>query len=73
MNTLKQLCRGLILVLLMSVAAMVASAQCSICTKTAAQLGEKTGQGINAAVIYLAATPLLIAGLIGYKWWKNNR
>jgi hypothetical protein len=47
--------------------------QCSICTKTAQQLGEKTGRGLNAGILYLAAAPLLIVGFIGYQWWRNNR
>jgi hypothetical protein len=47
--------------------------QCSICTKTAQQLGEKAGKGLNGGIIYLAAAPLLIVGFIGYQWWKNNR
>jgi hypothetical protein len=47
-------------------------AQCSICTKTAAQLGEKPAKGLNAGILYLALTPLAILGFIGYKWWKRN-
>ena len=47
--------------------------QCSICTKTAQQLGEKTGRGLNAGILYLAAAPLLIVGFIGYRWWKSDR
>jgi hypothetical protein len=47
--------------------------QCSICTKTAQQLGEKTGRGLNAGILYLAAAPLLIGGFIGYRWWKSNQ
>jgi len=49
------------------------AAQCSICTKTASQMGEKTGRGLNGGILYLAAAPIAIVGLIGYKWWKNNR
>ena len=48
-------------------------AQCSICTKTAQQLGEKPAKGLNAGIIYLAFTPFIIVGFIGYRWWKNNR
>lgn len=48
------------------------SAQCSICTKTAQQLGEKPGKAMNAGILYLAAAPLMIMGFIGYKWWKSN-
>lgn len=50
-----------------------AMAQCSICTKTAQQLGEKTGRGLNAGILYLAAAPLMIVGFIGYRWWKSNK
>lgn len=48
-------------------------AQCSICTKTAEQLGEGPGKGLNAGILYLMAAPLSIAGFIGYKWWKNEK
>lgn len=51
----------------------VASAQCSICTKTAQQLGEETGHALNGAIIYLAAAPILVVGFISYRWWKNNK
>jgi hypothetical protein len=50
-----------------------AKSQCSICTKTAQQLGEKTGRGLNAGILYLAAAPFLIVGFIGYRWWRNNQ
>jgi hypothetical protein len=49
------------------------SSQCSICTRTAQQLGEKPARGLNAGIIYLAAAPFLLAGFIGYRWWKNGR
>jgi len=47
-------------------------AQCSICTRTAQQLGEKPAKALNAGIIYLAFAPLLIFGYIGYRWWKSN-
>jgi len=46
--------------------------QCSICTKTAQQLGEKPAKGLNAGIIYLALAPFAIFGVIAYKWWKRN-
>lgn len=49
------------------------TAQCSICTKTAQQLGERPAKALNAGIIYLGLTPFLIIGYIGYRWWKNNR
>ncbi|HRG82568.1 MAG TPA: hypothetical protein PLO99_08640 [Chitinophagaceae bacterium] len=54
-------------------AAMEAVAQCSICTKTAQQLGEKPAQGMNSGILYLAFTPFAIVGYISYRWWKNNK
>jgi len=48
------------------------AAQCSICTKTAQQLGEKPAQGLNAGIIYLASAPFLIAGYVFYRWKKSD-
>jgi hypothetical protein len=48
-------------------------AQCSICTKTASQLGEKQGKGLNAGIVYLMLTPFAIGGYIGYRWWKSEK
>ena len=50
-----------------------ATAQCSICTRSAQQLGEKPAKALNTGIIYLAAAPLMIAGVIGYRWWKGNQ
>ncbi|MDB5252001.1 MAG: hypothetical protein JWP27_1170 [Flaviaesturariibacter sp.] len=47
-------------------------AQCSICTRTAAQLGEKPARGLNGGIIYLAIAPLAIIGFVGYRWWRRN-
>ena len=48
-------------------------AQCSICTKTASQLGEKPAQGMNSGILYLMLTPLGIAGYLGYRWWQREK
>jgi hypothetical protein len=48
-------------------------AQCSICTRTAQQLGERPAKALNAGIIYLAVAPLAIFGLIGYRWWRSNK
>ena len=47
-------------------------AQCSICTRTAQQLGEKPARGLNAGILYLAFTPLALIGFIAFRWWKRN-
>lgn len=49
------------------------SAQCSICTKTTQQLGEKPAKGMNSGILYLAFAPFAIVGYIGYRWWQNNK
>lgn len=48
------------------------TAQCSICTKTAQQLGHKPAKALNAGIIYLMLTPLAIIGFVGFRWWKQN-
>ncbi len=48
-------------------------AQCSICTKTASQLGDGPASALNSAIIYLAAAPFAIMGYIGWRWWKNEQ
>lgn len=50
-----------------------AFAQCSLCKKNVQQLGEKPAKGMNAGILYLAATPYLIIMYIAYRWWKNNK
>jgi hypothetical protein len=48
-------------------------AQCSVCTKTASQLGEKPAKGLNQGILYLMMAPFAIVGVVGYQWWKNNK
>lgn len=47
--------------------------QCSLCTRTAQQMGEKPAQGLNVGILYLMAIPFGIAGFIGYKWWRQRK
>ncbi len=67
---------GMILLVFILVSVVVqidASAQCSICTKTASQLGEKPAAALNSAIIYLMAAPFAIVGFIGWRWWKSQK
>ena len=50
-----------------------ATAQCSLCAKTAQQMGEKPAQGLNSGILYLMLAPFAIVGIIGFRWWKNNK
>jgi hypothetical protein len=49
------------------------NAQCSICAKTAQQMGDKPAKGFNSGIIYLMLTPFAVAGFVGYRWWHNNK
>jgi hypothetical protein len=65
---------GLILIIaFLSVISAKSYSQCSICTRTVQQMGEKPGKAFNAGIIYLAFTPLAIGGILGYRWWRQNR
>ncbi len=62
-----------IVCLLLLASPCIVQAQCSICAKTAAQMGEEPARGLNKGILYLAFTPLLIAGFVGYRWWKREK
>ena len=65
--------KKILITLFVLVATMELNAQCSICTKTASQLGEGPAQGLNVGILYLMLTPLALMGIIGYKWWKREK
>ncbi|HUQ96978.1 MAG TPA: hypothetical protein VM010_04880 [Chitinophagaceae bacterium] len=62
----------LLFTLFVSLVATPVFAQCSICTRTAAQMGEKPAKGLNAGILYLAFVPFAVVGFISYRWWKRN-
>jgi len=63
----------LILVIGSSLFTISSYAQCSVCTRSAQQLGEKPAKGLNAGILYLAFAPFAIGGYIFYRWRKNER
>ncbi|MFT3748678.1 MAG: hypothetical protein QM768_10190 [Agriterribacter sp.] len=50
-----------------------AASQCSICTKTAQQMGEGPAKALNMGIVYLMLTPFAVVGFIVYRWWKNHK
>ncbi|ANI89509.1 hypothetical protein A9P82_09535 [Arachidicoccus ginsenosidimutans] len=48
-------------------------AQCALCTKTAQQLGDGPGTGLNKGIIYLMFIPLALIFYIGYRWYKREK
>jgi hypothetical protein len=68
--------KGLLLILLIAGFMTLGSpvmAQCSICTKTAQQLGHKPAKGLNSGILYLMFAPFAVVGFVSYRWWKNNK
>jgi hypothetical protein len=63
----------LLLLICFSAAGEPAAAQCSICTRSAQQLGERPAKALNAGIMYLAFAPMAILGIIGFRWWKQNQ
>jgi len=37
------------------------------------QMGNKPAQGFNNGILYLMAIPYLAVGVVGYKWWRNEK
>jgi hypothetical protein len=56
----------LLLIVVFLLATESIQAQCSICTKTASQLGEGPAKALNSAIIYLAFAPI---GHYGLYWF----
>jgi hypothetical protein len=65
--------KKLILLLVIIIVHVQSFAQCSMCTKTASQLGEKPAQGLNSGILYLMMMPFVIVGFIAWRWWRANK
>lgn len=64
---------GFVLLVIMSLASASVEAQCSICTKTASQLGKEAASGLNSGIIYLMILPFAVGGYIAFRWWKQEK
>jgi hypothetical protein len=69
----KRWLRILTVIIIIGTSTVAATAQCSICTKTAQQLGEGPAKSLNTGILYLMFSPLAIMGFIGYRWWKKEK
>lgn len=63
----------IVLMVVCLMAPLLSEAQCSICTKTAAQLGEGPAKGMNSGIVYLMIAPLALIGVVGWRWWKREK
>jgi hypothetical protein len=62
----------IVIILLFTAGTIRVEAQCSICTRTAQQMGERPAKALNKGIIYLAFTPLAILGIVGFRWWRSQ-
>lgn len=65
----------LIVLLLVCVVHSDLIAQCPMCRMAAESNldhGGTEGRGLNKGILYLFAMPYLIAGVLGFIWWKNR-
>jgi len=67
---MKKIVMGALLVLVCTAAK---GQGCSVCTKTAAGLEDKSAKGLNGGIIYLAFVPIGIMGTLGLIWWRYNK
>jgi hypothetical protein len=52
------------------------AAQCPMCKMSAESNmkgGGTFGNGLNAGIFYMLATPYLLVGTIGFIWWRNRK
>ncbi len=63
----------LVILLLIPFAHAALAQGCSVCTKTAAGLDDKSAKGLNGGIIYLAFLPLIIMGTLGFMWYKYHK
>lgn len=50
-------------------------AQCPMCRMAAESNldnGGTEGRGLNTGILYLFSMPYLIAGVLGFIWWRNK-
>ncbi|MFQ5446507.1 MAG: hypothetical protein ACE5FF_06200 [Saprospiraceae bacterium] len=66
----------LTLFLFLTLASPRAEAQCPMCRMSAEsnlKAGGTMGRGLNTGILFLFAMPYLMAGTLGFIWWKNKR
>ena len=76
MNTKKLIPVLGLLVLILLFFSTELAAQCPMCKMSAESNmkgGGTFGNGLNAGIIYMLATPYLLVGTIGFIWWRNRK
>ncbi len=67
------------LAIILSFSATSAEAQCAMCRSSVESANKdkenlsKFGNGLNKGILYLMAIPYLLAGTVGYLWYRNSK
>ncbi|RNI29381.1 hypothetical protein EFA69_07405 [Rufibacter immobilis] len=68
---------GLFLVFCLTLQSPSAQAQCAMCTasveSSSNQDGDSIANGLNKGILYLMAIPYVIAGCVGFFWYKYSK
>ncbi|WP_181305929.1 hypothetical protein [Rufibacter sp. XAAS-G3-1] len=68
---------ALCLMVLLALQAEPVQAQCAMCTasvqSSSNESGDSIANGLNKGILYLMAIPYVIAGCVGFFWYKYSR
>ncbi|GGK67410.1 hypothetical protein GCM10011405_14270 [Rufibacter glacialis] len=67
---------ALLLVVLLTLQAEPSQAQCAMCTasvESSSKSGDSIANGLNKGILYLMAIPYVLAGCVGFFWYKYSR
>jgi hypothetical protein len=76
MSKLNLIRLSLLLVFLLLLGHADLLAQCPMCKMSAESNmrdGGTAGNGLNAGILYMLATPYLLVGTLAYLWWRNKK
>ncbi|GAA3949207.1 hypothetical protein GCM10022406_33810 [Hymenobacter algoricola] len=67
---------ALCLSVLLSLAPLAASAQCSMCKTQVESARDENGDydtsGLNSGILYLMTVPYILIGTVGYFWYRHS-
>lgn len=75
---MKHLIKTLILLIMMNMSPLLSNAQCAMCkasvekSESDAASFNQRASGLNAGILYLMVIPYLLAGVIGFYWYKSS-
>lgn len=52
---------------------LLGEAQCAMCRKNAENAAPGLAKGLRVGIIFLFAVPYVVAGTVGYLWYKRMR